>query len=219
MHCPLSFGQTIEYSDKDLLSRAYEKISSHDSLRRREHKFEVLSWSGASSLKNCSGSINVELLSFKNNVWGNQTLKFRCEGRTKAVRYLRLRVTVWGNYLTAARDISGAHVLDATDVTTKFGEITDSGGMWTESAEATIGMELVRPLREGDVIKLNDIRKKTVIKQGDFVTLVIDGQEFIVETQGVAQNGGGLGDVIGVTSRDGKFVKGVVLDSKRVLIK
>ena len=82
-----------------------------------------------------------------------------------------------------------------------------------------VGKQSTRSIQSDDVITANAIERPTLLKRGSPITLVFDSGSLRVETQGVAEEGGKMGDLIQVkNSTSGKMLRGMVLDERNVRV-
>ena len=95
---------------------------------------------------------------------------------------------------------------------------TEPGGVAT-TLEQVIGRETARTLRENVTLTLNVLRAATVIRTGDRVSVRVLGQAFQVSADGIAQQGGAVGDTIRVKMADGKQVPATVVGAGHVDVK
>lgn len=65
-------------------------------------------------------------------------------------------------------------------------------------------LELLRPLRPGEVVTERDLRPRMVVKRGDAVTLVLEGQGFRITTTGQAVEDAKRGDLVRVLNPSSK---------------
>jgi flagella basal body P-ring formation protein FlgA len=98
-------------------------------------------------------------------------------------------------------------------------EITSRTAQFFTRLDDVVGKQSTRSIQSDDVITANAIERPTLLKRGSPITLVFDSGILRVETQGVAEEGGKMGDLIQVkNSTSGKMLRGVVLDERNVKV-
>lgn len=117
----------------------------------------------------------------------------------------RIAVTVDINpapqILTLKRDISAGHVLQSDDLeyttaSRRDGEVVN----W----EDVIGKETVRPLRASMPITPRDVRRPLLVRHNDIVRVAVNTRGIRVSKEFKANGQGGLGEMIPLTSLDGR---------------
>ena len=81
------------------------------------------------------------------------------------------------------------------------------------------GRMLTRSVQMGMKIGLNDLKEISVIAVGDPVRVLIQGQDFDVTGDGVAENAGMLGDTVRVKLYDGQVISGKVQSQGVVVVR
>lgn len=75
-----------------------------------------------------------------------------------------------------------------------------------QKIESIVGMQTVRYLNAGQIIRYSDLKKEIVLKKGQLVKAMIGGADFEVAISGEAQESGSIGDVIKVKNLDSQKV-------------
>ena len=184
-------------------------LSNHASLQGREYRVEWVSAKRA--LPACVSNPVVEL-SGKERAWGLMFLTLSCEQPKAWKRSVQVRVHVQGAYLVAARALSPGGALGTGDWQMAQGVISDIPGIPVEHPDQVAGLEPVRKIRVGEVLKLNDFQPLTVIQYGASVKLLIRSETFEVVSTGVALNNAAVGQSVRVRTSDGKTLQGQVLE-------
>ena len=133
--------------------------------------------------------------------------------------WVKAEVRVYDQVVVAARPIGRQESLSAKDLRLERREITNrTAQIFTRLADV-VGKQSTRSIQSDDVITANAIERPTLLKRGSPITLVFDSGSLRVETQGVAEEGGKMGDLIQVkNSTSGKMLRGVVLDERNVKV-
>ncbi len=76
------------------------------------------------------------------------------------------------------------------------------------SLDDAIGMTVLRPMPAGAVVKKNYLRKRTIVKRGDTVTVVVESRRIRIKSKGVAMQDGWEGSAMTVRTASGRELKG-----------
>jgi flagellar basal body P-ring formation protein FlgA len=133
--------------------------------------------------------------------------------------WVKAEVRVYDQVVVAARPFRRQEMLSAKDLRLERREITGRGGSPFTRLDDVIGKQATRAIQGDDVITAGDIDRPTLFKRGSPITLVFDSGSLRVETQGVAEEGGKIGDFIQVKNpASGRLLRGVVLDGRNVRV-
>jgi flagella basal body P-ring formation protein FlgA len=136
------------------------------------------------------------------------TVTVRVDGRDYQSLPLTFRVGRLRSVVVAAHTLEPKTVLSESDFRLERRPSTElPPGALTALPEAR-DMEAVRSLKAGDVVTDSFVRAKVLVKRGEIVTLVLDGQGFRITTVGQA----------GEDARRGDAVRVVNLTSKREVL-
>ncbi len=149
---------------------------------------------------------------------GPLTLTLQCD--QPAWRWsVNVRVRGLATVVQTVRALPAGTRLNADDLRLIEADLaTEPAGVAT-ALEQVIGRETARTLRENASLALNVLRAATVIRAGDRVSVRVLGQSFQVSTDGIAQQGGAVGDTIRVKLADGKQVPASVVGAGHVDVK
>jgi flagella basal body P-ring formation protein FlgA len=193
-----------------------EYLQRHPSLQN--HRYEVLGWERIQRFPGCQQAPDIRLAK-GDRPWGKVYFQITCSSeKTPWTRTIGLEIRVMGRYLTLKNNIAPGAVVQATDLEWVQGEVSRLGaqGGWIEDAAQLTGLEAVRGLQAGTVLRLNDFRDPTVIKSGDLVKLSLIGQGFEMVTSGTAMGNAAIGATVRVKLSDGKVLQGKALSEGRV---
>lgn len=186
-----------------------EYLQAHSSLQGREYRVQWVSAKRA--LPACVQAPKVEL-SGKDRAWGLIFITLSCDHPKSWKRSIQLRVHVQGEYLVAARALSPGGAIGTGDWQVTQGALSDIPGVVVEHPDQVAGLEPVRKIRAGEILKLNDFQALTVIQYGASVKLVIQTDSFEVVSTGVALGAAAVGQSVRVRSVDGKTLQGKVIE-------
>lgn len=142
--------------------------------------------------------------------WGSTTVGLRCPGTQPWTIYVPARVRVSGQYLIAARGLAPGQSLEAGDVVARVGDLTElPSGTLTELPQAQ-GMTVANRVAAGQPIRRDGLRAEKIVKNGQLVVLVANGQGFRVSSEGRALGDAAEGNLLHVRTASGTVVSGVV---------
>mgnify|MGYP001190323014 CR=1 FL=1 len=133
--------------------------------------------------------------------------------------WVKAEVRVYDQVVVAARPLGRQETLSAKDLRLERREITSRTAQIFTRLDDVVGKQSTRSIQSDDVITTNAIERPTLLKRGSPITLVFDSGSLRVETQGVAEEGGKIADLIQVKNpASGKQLRGVVLDERNVRV-
>jgi len=150
---------------------------------------------------------------------GTVVLNLKVEAAGGVVRRLRVTATldrrhpVW----VAATDLARGAVLDEASL--RLATVGWSGALRdaVSRKEEVLGMQLVRAVRAGEVVRTQQLRVVEVVHRGDRVTLVAQRGPLQVKASGVARDSAGRNQRVEVANAtSGKVVTGTVIDGSTV---
>ena len=120
----------------------------------------------------------------------------RCNGAKPWTLYVPVTVSAWTRVITVVSAQSRGSILNASDLTvTEQRALTQVSPFVSDMASA-VGMELVRPVPAGTPLTLSMLAKPDIVKRGDEVTMVYEGDLLRVTMSGQALQDGASGDRI-----------------------
>lgn len=147
--------------------------------------------------------------------WGNISLSVRCEG---VRRFIQTQVQVSGRYAVASRQLAAGAKITAQDVEMKQGRLdTLPPGALLEPQFAQ-GAVSLRQIHAGQPLTRNMLRRLWVIKSGQDVQVLAQGEGFNVNSHGKAMNNAAIQDSVRVRMPSGQIVSGVVADDGTIRI-
>ncbi|MGP6378730.1 flagellar basal body P-ring formation chaperone FlgA [Yersinia bercovieri] len=139
--------------------------------------------------------------------WGNISLSVRCDG---VRRFIQTQVQVSGRYVVATRQLAAGAKITAQDVEMKQGRLdTLPPGALLEPHFAQ-GAVSLRQINAGQPLTRNMLRRLWIIKSGQDVKVLAQGEGFNVNSYGKAMNNAAIQDNLRVRMASGQIVSGVV---------
>ena len=119
----------------------------------------------------------------------------------------------------AARDLNRGELLDAKDITwVTMNDSTVVANVLTDEADI-IGRQTKHPIRAGQTLRGFDILRPVAVERGKLVTILWSTPLMNLTVQGLAQESGGVGDVIRIVNTKSKTsVMAEVVDTQTVRI-
>ncbi|KAA3665871.1 flagellar basal body P-ring formation chaperone FlgA [Pectobacterium carotovorum] len=148
-------------------------------------------------------------------MWGNVSLSVRC-GQQR--RFIQTEVQVTGNYVTSARLINRGTTLTEKDIRLTKGRLDLLPLRPILTLPGAQGAVLLRDLTPGQVITASMIRRAWVVKAGQSVQIIAQGEGFTVNGEGKAMNNAAAGQAVRVRMANGQIVSGITNEDGIILI-
>ena len=148
-------------------------------------------------------------------MWGNVSLSVRC-GQQR--RFIQTEVQVTGNYVTSARLINRGTTLTEKDIRLTKGRLDLLPLRPILTLPGAQGAVLLRDLTPGQVITASMIRRAWVVKAGQSVQIIAQGEGFTINGEGKAMNNAAAGQAVRVRMANGQIVSGITNEDGIILI-
>ena len=152
-------------------------------------------------------------LPFKTRMMGNLRLQIFCSSNPKISRNLQVSVSVSAPVLVASRNLSPGQILQPEDWRVALTDLAKLPPDVIEEKKHAENKEILRFVRAGTPLSLNDLRTISVIKKGDFVKVNLIGSGFTVTTAGQSMSNAATGDIVRVKTAEGKVLQGKAISS------
>lgn len=140
--------------------------------------------------------------------WGKTTVGVRCTAPSPWTVYIQATVNVVADYVAAAVPLAQGQPVDAGQLVMMKGDIAAMpNGIITDMAQA-IGRTPTASLPAGTPLRLDTLKSKPVVQQGQAVRLVSKGSNFSVSSEAKAINNAGEGQVAQARTQSGTVVSG-----------
>ncbi|MCA1248624.1 flagellar basal body P-ring formation chaperone FlgA [Massilia sp. MS-15] len=140
--------------------------------------------------------------------WGKTTVGVRCSAPQAWTIYLQATVSVVADYVVAAVPLAQGQPVEAGQLGLVKGDIAAMpNGIITNLAQA-IGRTPTASLPAGTALRIDTLKAKPVVQQGQAVRLVSKGANFAVSSEAKALNNAGEGQVAQARTRSGTVVSG-----------
>ena len=140
--------------------------------------------------------------------WGKTTVGVRCTAPMPWTVYIQATVSVVAEYVAAAVPLAQGQPVDAGQLVMMKGDIAAMpNGIITDMAQA-IGRTPTASLQAGTPLRLDTLKSKPVVQQGQAVRLVSTGSNFSVSAEARALGNAGEGQVAQARTQSGTVVSG-----------
>lgn len=140
--------------------------------------------------------------------WGKTTVGVRCSAPSAWTVYIQATVNVVADYVAAAVPLAQGQPVEAGQLVMMKGDIAAMpNGIITDMAQA-IGRTPTASLPAGTPLRLDTLKSKPVVQQGQTVRLVSKGANFSVSAEAKAISNAGEGQVAQARTQSGTVVSG-----------
>jgi flagella basal body P-ring formation protein FlgA len=141
--------------------------------------------------------------------WGKTTVGVRCTAPSNWTLFVQAQVNVKADYVAAALPLAQGQPIEQGQLVLVKGDIAAMpNGIITDMAQA-IGRTPTVSLAAGTPLRLDGLRSKPVVQQGQAVRLVSNGSGFSVSGEGKAIGNAGEGQVVQVRTSSGSVISGM----------
>lgn len=152
-----------------------------------------------------------------NNTGGNLSVHTRCEGEQPWALYLPAQVSLYRSLPVASRQLERGSLLTKSDIDMQVVNISQLRQGVVTSIDSLVGMEVKRPLAQGDAFRSAAIEAPLMVRRGESVSIELQAGAISVTTGGTAMANGRQGDRIRVrNSQSDRIVTAEVIASGRV---
>ena len=141
--------------------------------------------------------------------WGKTTVGVRCAAPTAWTVYIQAKIAVQAEYVAAAVPLAQGQAIEESQLVLLKGDIAAMpNGVVTDIAQA-VGRSATVSLPSGAPLRLDNLRSKPVVQQGQQVRVVSTGAGFQVSTEARAIGNAVEGQMVQVRTQAGAIVSGV----------
>ena len=140
--------------------------------------------------------------------WGKTTVGVRCTAPSNWTLFVQAQVNVQADYVAAALPLAQGQPIEQSQLVLMKGDIAAMpNGIITDMAQA-IGRIPTVSLVAGTPLRLDTLRSRPVVQQGQAVRLVTSGNGFSVSAEGKAIGNASDGQIVQVRTPSGSVVSG-----------
>ncbi|XLZ70172.1 flagellar basal body P-ring formation chaperone FlgA [Massilia sp. SR12] len=141
--------------------------------------------------------------------WGKTTVGVRCAAPSPWTVYIQSQVSVLGSYVAAAVPLAQGQAIEEGQLAVMQGELTAlPPGIATDKAQL-IGRTSNLSISAGTPLRVDLVKAKPVVLQGQLVKLVSKGNGFAVSAEGKAAGSAADGQVVAVRTGNGQQINGI----------
>ena len=141
--------------------------------------------------------------------WGKTTVGVRCAAPAAWTVYIQAQVSVVGEYVAAAVPLVQGKEIDKSQLAMVEGDIAAlPNGVVTDMAQA-VGRTSMVSLASGAPLRLDQLRSKPVVQQGQLVKVVSYGKGFSVSAEARAIGTAADGQVVQARTPAGAIISGL----------
>ncbi len=167
-------------------------------------------------LARCSNPLAYSLNS-SNLDAGQTSIKVACTSSTPWSLMIPAQITRYGLVAVAKRSLARGDWLQPSDIEFTRQNLGQIGPNYVDNIERLMGLELKRPLREGETLRMSYVAAPKIVRTGDQVALEALAGGLQVVAQGVAMGNGQLGEAVRVKNASSqRIVDAVVVAPGRV---
>jgi len=149
---------------------------------------------------------------------GRTHVGVRCLSPTPWNILVPVRIAVIGEYLTARRALVARQTVGPDDLATARGDLAQlPTGTITDPADA-IGRTLRNSVVSGQVLRADQLIAKPVIRQGQQVRVLVQGDGYAVRSEGKALNNAAPGEIARIKMPSGRTISGTTQNDGTVLL-
>ena len=151
-------------------------------------------------------------------LWGKTNVVVRCDDSPGWTLYVPVKIKVVGNYLVSSHALRQGQLMEAQDIATQSGDLTELPAGTLTDAQQAIGRTLAMSITAGHPLRNDLLRQTLIIQQGQTVKVVSTGTGFEVANEGEALNNAAQGQVVRVRLGNGQLINGIADSPGRVTV-
>jgi flagellar basal body P-ring formation protein FlgA len=204
---PLAGAQTAPHQDLAVLKSVAEQFLQKETAGLQgEVKVEVRALDARMQLAPCPAPEAFQQPGAR--AFGNVSVGLRCNAPAWKV-FVQAKVSVQAEYVAAAVPLAQGQAIDATQLVVLKGDLASlPNGVVTDMAQA-VGRSSNVSLAAGAPLRLDGLKSKPVVQQGQMVRVVSNGAGFKVSAEGRAIGTAGEGQVVQVRTPGGAVISGI----------
>lgn len=197
-----------------MLEAVHATLQEHPSLATRQFDVQISRTSPSPQSHACDDwKIDLPI---RDRMLGPLRVQARCLSNPRLNKTLQVVVQATAPVFVAARNLAPGQPTQASDWKIVSLDLGMLPADVIEDEENLKNKEIVRYIRAGTPLRLNDFRAMTVIRIGDQVKLSLVGQGFSVTSMGQAMTHGAVGGTVRVRTTEGKVLQGTVVSAGEV---
>ncbi|MGE8369469.1 flagellar basal body P-ring formation chaperone FlgA [Cupriavidus sp.] len=152
------------------------------------------------------------------SLWGRVSVGVRCAGERPWTRYVQARVSVVADYYVAARNLVPGEPVDAADMEVRQGDLASlPRAVVTDPVQVT-GAVAANRIAAGSPLRIDLLKKAIAVRQGQNVTVVVEGESFQLSSEGKVMAEAAVGNNVQVRLKNGQVVNALVRSGDTVVL-
>lgn len=149
---------------------------------------------------------------------GSTIVGVRCLAPAPWTVYLSAQVRVIGRYAVTSQPLPPNHVLGASDVSVREGDLGTLPADVVSDPAAMLGYRTVSGLAAGAPLRTTVLRPPLAVQEGQTARVILNGPGFSVQSEGQALANAGRGEPVRVRIGSGEVISGIAQDGQRVMV-
>ncbi|MBB3016191.1 flagellar basal body P-ring formation chaperone FlgA [Cupriavidus alkaliphilus] len=150
--------------------------------------------------------------------WGRVSIGVRCGGERPWVRYMQARVSVLTDYYVAARALGAGEPVGHADIEVRQGDLGALPRAVITDPAQLAGAVTANRIAAGSPLRTDLLRKAIAVRQGQTVTVAVEGDAFQITSEGKVLADAATGNTVQVRLRNGQVVNGLVRSGDTVVL-
>jgi flagella basal body P-ring formation protein FlgA len=143
----------------------------------------------------------------KKKPWGNMTIYVQCDNKKK---FMRINVAVISNYVVAKQAISAGTVINEDHIHIQSGRLDKLPATIILNKADILNHIALRNIDHNEPIKTTMLQKNWLVKAGQQVKVIINGDGYEIATKGKALSNAVLNDKVKVKLNSDNIVEGTL---------
>jgi flagella basal body P-ring formation protein FlgA len=150
--------------------------------------------------------------------WGRVSVGVRCGGERPWTRYVQARVSVVADYYVAAHALAPGQPIGPADLEQRQGDLAGLPRAVVTDPAQLEGAVTANRIAAGSPLRMDMVRKAIAVKQGQMVSVTIEGEAFQIRSEGKILADAAPGNTVQVRLKSGQVVNGLVRDADTVVL-
>ena len=129
-----------------------------------------------------------------------------------------VQISITGSYVTLSRALAAGQLIQASDIVLTKGDIANLPTGAIADIDTAIGKQLRNSLGAGQILRADHLVSPWVIRQGQSVKIISQGNGFSISGEGLALNNVAEGQIAQVRMPSGQTISGVAQKDGTVII-
>ncbi|MGO4332808.1 flagellar basal body P-ring formation chaperone FlgA [Cupriavidus sp. 2TAF22] len=150
--------------------------------------------------------------------WGRVSVGVRCGGERPWTRYVQARVAVVADYYVAGRNFTPGEPVDPSDLEVRQGDLSNLPRAVVTDPAQIAGAVAASRIAAGSPMRTDLLKKAIAVRQGQNVTVVVEGDSFQLSSEGKVMAEAAVGSNVQVRLKSGQVVSALVRNGDTVVL-